>query len=133
MAGDSGEGVEPPVGENEVFVSAMVHPQLDIAMKLVSLLDMKATIDFDPVLYRRLKVEAARRGRTVRDLVAEGVRSVLDNPVLPESESGTQETSATWRPAWLGSLRKYGLGVTDHSMAAVRESVARGRSAEKQK
>lgn len=34
---------------------------------------MKATIDFDGQLYRRLKVEAARRGRTVRELVAEGV------------------------------------------------------------
>ena len=39
---------------------------------------MKATIDFDDALYRRLKVEAARRGRTVRELVAEGVRYVLD-------------------------------------------------------
>lgn len=107
--------------------------QLDLAMKLVSLLDMKATIDFDPVLYRRLKVEAARRGRTVRDLVAEGVRAVLDGPVLPESESGQQATSAEWRPAWVGSLRQYALGVTDHSMAAIRESVARGRSAEKPK
>jgi predicted nucleic acid-binding protein len=29
---------------------------------------MKATIDFDEALYRRLKVEAARRGRTVREL-----------------------------------------------------------------
>lgn len=39
---------------------------------------MKATIDFDDQLYRRLKIEVARRGRTVRELVAEGVRYVLD-------------------------------------------------------
>ena len=39
---------------------------------------MKATIDFDDALYRRLKIEAARCGRTVRELVAEGVRQVLD-------------------------------------------------------
>lgn len=37
---------------------------------------MKATIDFDDARYRRLKIEAARRGRTVRELVAEGVRVV---------------------------------------------------------
>ena len=41
---------------------------------------MKATIEFDEALYRRLKVEAAKRGRTVRELVAEGVRHVLDSP-----------------------------------------------------
>lgn len=29
---------------------------------------MKATIDIDATVYRRLKVEAARRGRTIRDL-----------------------------------------------------------------
>ena len=89
---------------------------------------MKATIDLDEQLYRRLKVEAARRGRTVRDLVAEGVRLVLDSPAAPEDRAGAARTRAEWRPEWLGSLARYARGTADHSMAAVRESVARGRA-----
>ena len=83
---------------------------------------MKATIEFDDALYRRLKVEAARRGRTIRDLVADGVRRVLGLP---------QPNDARPEPAeWFGSLRDYaanagGLGV--HDLAAIRESIARGR------
>ena len=94
---------------------------------------MKATIEFDPVLYRRLKVEAARRGRTVRDLVADGVRHVLDTPALSDGVDGAAEADAHWNPAWLGSLGKYGSGVTDHSMAAVRASIVRGRRGEERK
>ena len=60
----------------------------------------KATIEFEDLLYRRLKVEAARRGRTVRDLVAEGLRHVLDAPALP---SAAEDTAAAWCP--LGSRR----------------------------
>ncbi len=105
------------------------HPQLDCAMKLVSLLDMKATIDFDPVLYRRLKVEAARRGRTVRDLVAEGVELVLERL---EAHTETPDVSSSvdeWRPAWLGSLRQYAANANGkHDLASMRASVARGRS-----
>jgi hypothetical protein len=44
---------------------------------------MKATIEFEERLYRRLKAEAALRGRTVKELVAEGVRRVLDAPEAP--------------------------------------------------
>jgi len=91
---------------------------------------MKATIDFDPVLYRRLKIEAARRGRTVRDLVAEGVRAVLDSPVASDAHLA-RPSDTGWQPDWLGSLGQYGRGVTDHSMAAVRENIARERRAEK--
>ena len=39
---------------------------------------MRATIEFDDVLYRRLKVEAVRRGRTGRGLVSDAVRYSLD-------------------------------------------------------
>lgn len=91
---------------------------------------MKATIDFDEQLYRRLKVEAARRGRTVRDLVTEGVRHVLDHPAAPAS--GAESAREAWRPVWLGSLAGYAESVEDHSMPAVRASVARGRSGERQ-
>ena len=88
---------------------------------------MKATIDFDDALYRRLKMEAARRGRTVRDLVAEGVRRVLDSPAeAPPPALGTE------RPSWVGSLRRYAPNAGGvHDMDAVRENIARAREAER--
>ncbi len=94
---------------------------------------MKATIDFDDTLYRRLKIEAARRGRTVRDLVSEGVRNVLDAPTTLGGGSTPGQTAADWRPAWLGSLSRYGRATDDHSMTSVRESIARGRAAERRR
>ena len=88
---------------------------------------MKATIDFDEELYRRLKVEAARRGRTVREMVAEGVRYVLDGEA--SSKDSTETTPAgEWRPAWFGVLRPWAAAVDEHDMDAVRESIARGRA-----
>jgi plasmid stability protein len=85
---------------------------------------MKATIDFDEGLYRRLKVEAARRGRTVRELVAEGVRHVLG---LPESPPMVNE------PAWFGVLGQYGKRKDNHDLSALRDSIARGRTPRKQR
>jgi hypothetical protein len=38
---------------------------------------MKATIEIDDDLYRQVKAAAAIRGRKVKDLVAEGLRTVL--------------------------------------------------------
>ena len=90
---------------------------------------MKATIDFDDQLYRQLKIEAARRGRTIRELVAEGVRHVLEgHPQRVPVEN--DERIGEWRPSWFGVLRPWAAPVADHSMAAVRDSIARGRSAE---
>ena len=88
---------------------------------------MKATIEFDDALYRRLKVEAVRRGRTVRDLVAEGVRHVLDTPASPEATTGT----GAWQPAWFGSLGAYAADVEDHSMRAVKRSIASARASDR--
>jgi hypothetical protein len=87
---------------------------------------MKATIDFDDVLYRRLKIVAAQHGRTVRELVAEGVRYVLNKP--PEPAPATTDALAA-RPAWFGSLRKYARNADgDHSMTTIRKSIAQGRT-----
>jgi len=85
---------------------------------------MKATIDFDDGLYRRLKIEAARRGRTIRDMVEEGVRRVLDLPkasdILPDASS---------EPEWFGTLREYAGNARDrHDLGDIRESIARERS-----
>ncbi|MFY9988351.1 MAG: hypothetical protein WAM44_01530 [Chthoniobacterales bacterium] len=44
---------------------------------------MKATIEFDDELYRRLKAAAALRGAKIKDLVAEGVRLVLRGADAP--------------------------------------------------
>ena len=88
---------------------------------------MKATIDFDDALYRRLKIEAARRGRTVRELVAEGVQRVLDTPVGGGGQPESGGSFDTEPPRWFGSLGRYAAAVDDHSMPAVRNSIARGR------
>lgn len=41
---------------------------------------MKATVEIDEDLYRRLKAEAALRGRKIKELVTDGVRMVLALP-----------------------------------------------------
>ncbi len=105
---------------------------------------MKATIDFDDALYRRLKIEAARRGRTIRDLVADGVRQVLDTPPQPSACAADGEYSATSNaasdesdppqrplPSWVGALQQYAKNANGvHDMPSVRESIAQGRAAE---
>lgn len=45
---------------------------------------MKATIEFEDELYRRLKATAALRGSKVKELVAEGVRLVLNSANAPQ-------------------------------------------------
>ncbi|MEO8336990.1 MAG: hypothetical protein ABI664_18545 [bacterium] len=82
---------------------------------------MKATIDLDEGLYRRLKVEAARRGRTVRELVAEGIRVVLDSPVLVAPSDDTQNAE------WFGALNAYAANADQHDLGAMRASIARSR------
>jgi len=87
---------------------------------------MKATIDLDDALYRRLKVEAARRGRTIRELVADGVERVLETPADPVNDGPVPEAS----PApWFGALRGYAENAVggDHDLAAIRRSIAAGR------
>ena len=45
---------------------------------------MKTTIEVADDLYRRAKAEAALRGRKLKDLVAEGLRLVLETPREPD-------------------------------------------------
>jgi len=85
---------------------------------------MKATIEFEDALYRRLKSEAALRGRSVKDLVAEGVREVLAQPQL----GTTHAPLAVARPDWLGALNKYARNAAGrHDLAAIRGSIVRAR------
>ncbi len=89
---------------------------------------MKATIDFDDNLYRRLKIEAAKRGRSVREMVAEGVRYVLDSPDELHDTKPAGPDAPQPEPAWFGALRNYAKRVDDHSMEGVRASVATARN-----
>lgn len=57
---------------------------------------MKTTIEVSDELYRRAKVEAALRGRKLKDLVAEGLRLVLDTP---REASGRRSLSALMKSA----------------------------------
>lgn len=82
---------------------------------------MKATIDIDEALYRQLKIEAARTGRTIRALVADGLRLVLG---LAPAPAGVRENDESW----FGALRKYAPNAGGrHDMAAVRRSIAKRR------
>ncbi len=83
---------------------------------------MKATIDFEETLYRRLKIEAARRGGTIRELVEEGVRYVLNLP--PAATSDQPGTS----PEWFAALSGYAIKARGrHDLPAIRRSIARKR------
>lgn len=46
---------------------------------------MRTTVDLPDELYRRVKAEAALRGRKFKDLVTEGLRRVLEAPEPPTS------------------------------------------------
>lgn len=82
---------------------------------------MKATIDIDEALYRQLKIEAARTGRTIRDLVAEGLRHVLG--LRAGSPAEVREDAF----GWYGGLRKYAANAGEHDLAAMRRSIAKRR------
>lgn len=85
---------------------------------------MKATIDFDERLYRRLKIEAARQGRTIRDLVDEAVRRALG---LPTRDG--EGADAPSDDAWFGMLSRYASNARGkHDLESMRESIVRGRT-----
>jgi hypothetical protein len=44
---------------------------------------MRTTVDLSDELFRRVKAEAALRGRKFKDLVEEGLRRVLEQPDTP--------------------------------------------------
>lgn len=88
---------------------------------------MQTTVEIDEALYARLQGEAARRGRSVRDLVADGLRRMLDAPeeaAVPPRPAG--EPAVT--PPWFGVLGAYAANAAGaHDMDAVRQSIAAGR------
>ena len=84
---------------------------------------MKATIDFDDAQYRLLKIEAARRGTTIREHVTAGVRLVLASPPVAPSPD-----RAPAPMPYFASLRRYAANAAGrHDLDSMRESVARAR------
>jgi hypothetical protein len=90
---------------------------------------VKTTIELDDGLYRRLKAEAALRGRTVKDLVAEAVQHVLAEPAVSPL-AAPKPAAASPEPPWFGMLRGYSRNAAGrHDLASIRRSIARGRAA----
>ena len=84
---------------------------------------MKATIDFDDTQYRQLKIEAARRGTTIRELVTAGVRLVLATPPAAHAPDSIPAPMP-----YFGSLRSYAANAAGrHDLDSMRDSVARAR------
>lgn len=52
---------------------------------------MRTTVDIPDELFRRAKVEAALHGRTLKDLVEEGLRIVIEKK-LPEAPAAEKKT-----------------------------------------
>ena len=57
---------------------------------------MKITVEIPDDLYRRAKVEAARRGSRLKDLVEQGLRLVLKAPRKPQR---SPDLAALMKPA----------------------------------
>jgi hypothetical protein len=68
---------------------------------------MKATIEFEDELYRRLKATAALRGMKVRELVNDAVRKSLQQPWSPVADQADYELPL------IGTPRKKPLSIPD--------------------
>src|SRR5271166_2003965 len=76
---------------------------------------MKATIEIDGELYRQVKAAAAIRGRKVKDLVAEGLRTVLRSPHVSRSlqfAEAYQELPNHWR-RWMRTSSTRAIDATE--------------------
>jgi hypothetical protein len=58
---------------------------------------MRTTVDIPDELFRRAKVEAALQGRTLKDLVEEGLRLVIEKK-LPETPPEAEKTTEGLKP-----------------------------------
>ncbi len=68
---------------------------------------MKTTVDLPDDLARKIKAEAALRGRKLKDLVADGLRIVLDAPKSAASPAQTRQPPTAYE------LMKDGRGIVD--------------------
>ena len=68
---------------------------------------MKTTVELPDDLARRIKAEAALRGRKLKDLVAEGLRLVLEAPESAGSPAKKRQPPTAYE------LMKDGRGIVD--------------------
>jgi hypothetical protein len=88
---------------------------------------MKATIEVPNDLYRQVKAKSALEGRAIREVTVDLYRRYVKGdlpavPAEPEAE-GSRST-----PSWFGALGRSVPAGTRHEMSAIRESIARGIS-----
>lgn len=87
---------------------------------------MRTTFDIDDKLYRRLKGHAAMSGTSVKTLVTEAIRRLLENPTIPAPT--TQSVVREAAPRWVGSLAGYADHARgQHDLASMRASVVNAR------
>lgn len=99
---------------------------------------MKATIDVPDDLYRRLKAKSALEGRPVREVAVNLFRSYVEGTVatVAATQSGREISGAPPGvreqppPPWFGLAREYARNVKDHSLEAIRSSIAKARQQE---
>ena len=70
---------------------------------------MKTTIELSDELFRKVKAEAALRGRKLKDLVAEGLRLVLEAPPSSTAKAKKRQPTAY-------DLMKDGQGIVDSGL-----------------
>ena len=80
---------------------------------------MKATIEIDDELYRQVKAAAAIQGRKVKDLVADGLRTVLRSS---HSGIGTRRVQLPM----VKSKKPGTLGLTNEMIAKIEARLDRG-------
>lgn len=92
---------------------------------------MKATFDIPDELYRQVKARSALEGRPVRAVAIELLQSWLRRE--PSNDPLDLDQALSEREhefPWLAISRKYVKPGMSHDMDAIRESIARGCSAE---
>lgn len=98
---------------------------------------MKATIDVPDDLYRQVKAKSALEGRPVREVAIELFRQYVgQETALPgTADSAAGQAARAFEgssiPSWFGILEKHARRVERHDMDAIRESIARGVSTER--
>jgi hypothetical protein len=68
---------------------------------------VKTTVELPDDLARRIKAEAALRGRKLKDLIADGVRLVLEGPQAAASPAKKRQPPTAY------DLMKEGRGIVD--------------------
>jgi hypothetical protein len=112
-------------------LEAINKPRVLTAMQEYGLLAcMKATIDIPDDLYRKLKAKSALEGQPVPAVAVRLFRNWVGEKTQIETGEKSERARGKALPPWFGAARKYARKVKDHSMDAVRESIAKGWASE---